>query len=89
MVLPGWQWSWLPGSELEGSLAHRTQSASPEEGEEQVNLKVLVIIRPLAQCSTYPFYAVLQAQLTPHSLLLLEQFLQRLCQGGRGCDLQV
>lgn len=41
MVLPGWQWSWLHGSEPEGSLARRTQSASPEEGEEQVNLKSL------------------------------------------------
>lgn len=41
MVLPGWQWSWLHGSEPEGSLARRTQSASPAEGEEQVNLKSL------------------------------------------------
>lgn len=36
----------------------------------------------------FPLDAVLQAQLPPHGLLLLEQLLQGLCQGGRGCDLQ-
>lgn len=38
--------------------------------------------------TSYPLDAVLQTQLPPHSLLLLEQLLQGLRQGGRGRNLQ-